>query len=195
MNMTSCSMPMFDNAGNFIGCVTVDIELGTIQKLVDSIVVGDGGTAILVGATGVYLGGVDSELVENYGNITENSIESLAEAGKLIMAGTDGETTYEKDGETYNLYYSTMTDLGWKLIIQIPQSELNQPVSTLLFKLISVCAVAVLLAIIAILLQVRSISNSLGTVKILAKSLAKGDFTVEPLQIHTQMKWDKWVSL
>ncbi|NTV78681.1 MAG: methyl-accepting chemotaxis protein [Clostridiales bacterium] len=53
-------------------------------------------------------------------------------------------------------------------------------------KLISVCAVAVLLAIIAILLQVRSISNSLGTVKTLAKSLAKGDFTVEPLQIHTQ---------
>ena len=186
MNMSSCSMPIIDEAGTFLGCVTVDIELGTIQNMVDSIKIGEGGSAILVGATGVYLGGVESELVENYGKITEDSNESLAKAGKIIMADVDGMTTYVKDGNTYHLYYSTLSELGWKLMIQIPQTELNQPVSLLLVKLIIVCAIAVVFAILAVLLQVRSISNSLGTVKTLAKSLAIGDFTVEPLKIHTR---------
>jgi len=184
--MSSCSMPIFDEKGSFIGCVTVDIELTAIQDLINNIKVGVNGKAILLDSNGIYLSGVAAEKVENAALITDDENSSMAEAGKTILTNERGVTTFKEDRNTYNLYYDTLNGVGWKLMIQMPHSELNKPVEDLVMILLIVCVLAVICSILIILYQVSSISKSINKVKTFAGALADGDFTVDPLSVHTQ---------
>lgn len=168
--MSSCSCPLIVN-GAFIGCVTVDIELGTITDLIDNIVVGKTGSAILTTGDGTYLAGVAADKVQNAENISADSNASLAKAGSSIIANESGESTYSEKGKI-NLYYSTLESTGWKLILQMPQAELNAPLNKLMVTLFAVSAVALVLAVFVVLIQVRSIAKSIGMVQIFAGSLA-----------------------
>ena len=54
--MASCTAPIYDVvSGRFIGCVTVDIALDSIDKMVGAIQVGKEGIAILTTENGTYL--------------------------------------------------------------------------------------------------------------------------------------------
>ena len=87
---------------------------------------------------------------------------------------------------TMNVYYTTLPDTNWKLMIQIPQAELNKPVNRLVLLLTVVCVLAVVLSIFTILLQVNSISKGITKVQSFASALAEGDFSVDPITVHTQ---------
>lgn len=186
MIMSSCSMPIFDNSNKFIGCITVDIELTAIQEIVNNIKVGDGGSGILTTANGTYLGGVDDEKVGNSVNITTDENITLADVGVEILTNHRGEATYKVKNSIYNLYYDTLDGVGWKLIIQMPQSEINAPVQQLIIFLSIVCIAAIVLSIIIVLLLVQSILKNISKVQSFAGSLAKGDFTVQSLQVNSQ---------
>lgn len=184
--MASCSAPIKDASNKFIGCVTVDIELSSIQNVVTSMKIGDGGSAILVSGDGVYLGSQDNTKVMTSQNITQDDNKSLAQAGAEILSAGNGTTTYQAEGGTYNLYYDTIGGVGWKLIVQIPQSELNQPVKQLVTILSVVCIIAVMLSILSVVIQVRSISKRIKKVQDFAEHLSKGNFMIEPLQIKSK---------
>ncbi|PHV69641.1 methyl-accepting chemotaxis protein [Sporanaerobium hydrogeniformans] len=184
--MASCSTPIMDDSNTFIGCVTVDIELSSIQNLVKNIKVGQNGSAILISGTGVYLGSQDNTKVTSSLNIKEDNNKSLAQAGAYILNSESGTTTYEAVDGTYNLYYDTINGVGWKLIIQMPQSELNQPVKHLIAILSVICIIAVILSILSVVIQVKSISKSIKIVQAFAENLAEGDFTIESLPIKTK---------
>lgn len=179
--MSTCACPIIVD-GKYIGCVTVDITLDIITELVNGITVGKNGSAILTTGSGVYLAGTDADKIAGSQNITEDTNSSLAAAGKDIVAKESGVSQYNNKG-AINLYYGTLTSTGWKLILQIPQSELNAPLNRLMGMLIGVSAVAIIASVIAILLQVRAISRSISMVQLFAGSLAGGDFTVEPMEV------------
>lgn len=184
--MTSCCMPIFDTQNQFIGCVSVDIELQQIQDLVAAISIGNTGNAMLVGKSGLFFYAADEpEISTQEIIITEDNNASLATAGAEIMQSDAGQTTYQKNGKTYNLYYTTMDGIGWKLIIQLSQAEMMQPIQLLLIRLMLVCLLALIFATSVVLWRVGSISRSLNMVKIFAGSLAEGNFTIEDMPIRT----------
>lgn len=152
--MASCSAPILNN-GAFIGCITVDIELTSIQSLVKDIKVGENGDAILLSSSGVYLGNKDDAKVEASLNINDDTDKNFAQAGKSVLAQDQGFTSYTTGNETYNLYYSTVEGVGWKLLLRMPVSELNEPVYELLLILSIVCLIAIILSIVVIVILVR----------------------------------------
>lgn len=182
--MSSCACPIIVN-GKFLGCVTVDIELTSITNLIDGIKVGETGSAMLVTNSGVYLAGTDEEKIKTVHYITEDENKSLAEAGKEIVAKEAGSATYEKHG-VVRLYYSTLASTGWKLIVQMPQKELNGPMNRLMNMLIVISIIAIVASTLNVMLQVRSIAKSIGRVQLFAESLAGGDFTIDPIAVKTQ---------
>lgn len=193
--MSSCSMPFFDESGKFLGCVTVDMKLDTIQQLVEAIKVGKKGNAMLIGSNGTYIYSADEPEASNKElKFTEDGNASLAAAAKTIMAGQSGVTEYKKNNAAYNLYYTTIKDLGWKLVIQLPVSEVNEPVSLLLSKLIIVCIIALICAALVVLWQIRKISGNLNSVKDFAVSLADGDFTVDMIPVKGEDELGKMSS-
>lgn len=57
------------NGDTYIGCISVDIEISTLQNLVNEITIGDTGKAMLITEKGTLLGGVDSSKIEKEENI------------------------------------------------------------------------------------------------------------------------------
>ena len=183
--MSTCACPIIAD-GEFQGCVTVDIQLGTLTTLIDNIVVGKAGSAMLTTADGTYLAGVDAAKVQNAMNITSDSNTSLAAAGKQIVSAESGAASYKGEAGEMNLYYSTLKSTGWKLILQIPQSELNASTMSLMKRLSVVSVIAIIAVILIVLLQVSSIAKGIGAVQKFAGSLADGNFTIDPLVVKTQ---------
>lgn len=184
--MSTCAMPILVN-DQFIGCVTVDIQLDAITTLIDNIKVGDAGRGMLLTAEGVYIGGAAGDKIQNSVVITEDKdVPALAKAAEKILAGDSGETSYKGSDGQINLYYSRVDATGWILIITMPNSELTQPIMQLLAKLFGICIVALIVVALVIIFSVNSISKGLNRVKAFAGSLAEGDFTVDPIQVKTQ---------
>ena len=183
--MATCSAPIYSN-GQYIGCVTCDIQLGTMVDIVSSIKVGENGTAMLLASDGTYIYTDDNEKVQNGVNIKDDENASLAKAGEDVLANESGLTEYKGDSETYNLYYATIPGVNWKLMIKMPVSEINAPVQKLTIILIIVAAIAVIVCAVVIILIANSLSKTLNRVKAFAGDLAKGDFTVD--KINTKGK-------
>lgn len=183
--MITCTAPMYNSIGNYIGCVTVDTELTTVQTIINEIKIGENGDAMLVeGGSGTYLGSMDAEKIENGMSILSEENASLQKAGETILGAESGETSYSEAGEDYRLYYETIPEVNWKIIIRIPESDLQAPIKHLMRLLIIVCIVAIAISVLMITLQVRRISKGLKKVHHFAETLASGDFSVEPMSIR-----------
>ncbi|SDB35190.1 methyl-accepting chemotaxis protein [Eubacterium oxidoreducens] len=183
--LASCAVPIyFDD--KFAGCITVDIELGTITQIVNDIQIGDHGAAMMITGSGVYMAGVEDELLMKTNNILEDENSSLAKAGAEILENESGTTSYTSGKSTINIYYDTLDATGWKLMLTMPQSELNEALNHMVIVLGIIAVVAIVVAVFIVLMLVRSISNSINRVQEFAGSLAQGDFTVENLNVTTQ---------
>lgn len=179
-------MPVFDGS-TFIGCVTVDVKLSSIETVISGIKVGEGGTAFLLSTNGTYLAGVETEKISNNKSLLEEENSSLTDAGKNILANETGETFYiADDGTDYNLYYTSIPSTGWHVVIQMPEDEIMASTLHLVYDLIAVCAIALIICIALVLLQVSSIAKSIRKVQIFAQNLAKGDFTIDPIDVKSK---------
>lgn len=180
--MATCAAPIIIN-GEYIGCVTVDIQLNTITDLVSNINFGDSGHAILTTADGTYIAGVDPEKMKGNFNIIDDENPSLAKAGTLIAANNDGTTSFKNENGKQNIYFSSLSQTGWKLILIMPDSELNAPLAYLSLMLFIVSFIAIVASIAAVLLQVRFIAKRIKKVRNLVGALADGDYTVEQIPV------------
>jgi len=181
-SMITCSVPILDPDKKFIGVVTVDTKLDSIQNIVSQIVVGGSGTASLLTKDGTYICDSDSSKVMNL-NIVNEPNTSLSDLGKNIITSDSGTGYYYENGTRYNLYYMNVDELNWKLVIKISNSELMAPVNKLTYELIIVSIVAVLLSVISVLIQVKYVSRNLKKVNEFALKLAYGDFTIDSLNV------------
>lgn len=180
--MATCAAPIIVN-DKFIGCVTVDINLNTITELITGIKFGEAGHAILTTSDGFYIAGVDPEKAKKGMNIANDEIESLAKAGKLISSNDEGETHYFENGKRMNLYYSSLSQTDWKLILIMPESELNKPLASLSFMLLVVSVIAIAASIAAVIFQVRFMARRIKNVRNLVGALANGDYSVEQIPV------------
>lgn len=182
--MASCACPILAN-GTYLGCVTVDIELGTITELVEDIRIGTNGRAVLLSTDGVYLAGTDAKKIQQEEKMTEDENVSVATAGSEILKNASGTATCQQDGETLNLYYSTLANTGWKLVLNMPQSELNEPIYELVSKLAVLMLAAVIVTFVIVLVQITKVAKNIRLVQLFAASLAEGNFTIDSIRVKS----------
>lgn len=185
MIMSSCTMPMYDADKNFLGVVTVDIELSKIQALVVAIKVGETGDAFLLSSSGSYIYNKDESKVMS-SPITEDSNTSLADAGGYFMSQEKWTGQFTDVDHIHNLYTDTIENVGWKLVLEMDQNEINEPVNRLVKLLVWVAAVTLVLVVLLLLSQVKYISGNLKKVQFFAEKLAKGDFTIDALKVKSE---------
>ena len=184
--MSSCAMAMHDG-DTFIGCVTTPIELSSIQNIITSVKVGDGGSAFLITDNGTYLAGVEDDKIANGTSILNDTNASLASAGSTILANETGVTSYrDENGAVYNLYFDQISSTGWHVAIKIPRSELLTPIIALATKQIIIAVITLVSCILAVLLVVSSISKGIKQVQVFSKNLASGNFTIDALRVNTR---------
>ena len=122
VTMSSCTVPIKKANGDFIGAVSVDIELTTIQNLISDIQVGEKGKAFLLSADGTYLSCSDSSKIMKQ-KIQEEENSSLAQLGNEALQQGEGSGSYTGGNETYRVYYKRLPGLNWILAIEIPVSD------------------------------------------------------------------------
>lgn len=183
--LATCSVPIYDSTDKFLGVVTVDMEISTIQSLINQLKIGAGGKVNLFTEEGVYITNEDSSKVM-IANIKEDDNKSLAKLSSEILANDKGTGEFTKNKSTYMVYFDKVNNLNWKIMVQVPKSEINKPLKVLMEKLVLVCLVALLLLILAIVLQVRYLTSNIKKVHTFALRLAEGDFTTQELKIKSK---------
>ncbi len=183
--MATCSAPMFDRSGSFIGCVTVDIELSSIEQCAAAITMGRTGSAMLTTAGGVYLYAQDPVKASEGLNILNDSNASLVTLGNTVLGASSGESSYTESGTKYRVFFSTVPEVNWRLILQITEDELQEDVRGLLRVNILVLVIALVLGAAAIYLVINGITKQLSAVTAFSGKLAEGDFTIDALEIRS----------
>jgi methyl-accepting chemotaxis protein len=178
--MSSCSAPMYDSNHNFIGVITVDIELTTIQDIVSHIKIGETGTAFLLNSEGQIIHFADNTNILDK-SITADSNDAIATMGKTVLDKGRGTTSYQNDGVTYNVYFDTYKLMDWKLGIQMEVDEQNQPIYDLKKNLFIVTVIISGIILLLILWQVSMVARQIKKVKHFSLELADGNLTIKDL--------------
>lgn len=180
-SLVTSSAPIIEPGGRFMGVVSVDVTLDTLQELVGNIRVGDTGTAFLVAPDGTYLYSQDEEKIMTE-KITDSENPSLAKIGGEILSNEKGIVNYKEGLTSYRVYYETVPGLNWKIAITIEEAELNKPVVELCIKLIAIALVVLVLIAFIISTVVRNMAKQINHVRNFAKQLADGNFTVHAIE-------------
>ncbi|MDO5517768.1 MAG: cache domain-containing protein, partial [Clostridium sp.] len=183
--MSTCAVPMYDG-DTFIGVISVDIGVSTIQDLVDSIKVGETGSAFLINSDGLYVTNADSNKIMKE-NIKEDSNPDIVKfAEKMFSDNKNGYEQVTLNNQKYDLYYTTIDGLDWKLVLNISNSEINKPVRSLLFKLCVICAISILITVAVIIYLVNYITKNIKKVNSFALRLSEGDFTTNMIEVGSE---------
>ena len=185
--MMSCTAPMFNDAGKYIGCVTLDISVDEISEIATNISIGKTGYAMLITSSGQIIGYKESSYVTNMTNINKISNSSMATLGQTIISQSSGMGEAEDDdGNGLDVYWDTISSTGWKLIVMIQQSELEDPINDLIFKLVIICVVAVVVVGLVVYVVVKNITKIIDILKKFAEVLSEGNFTVANLNVTSK---------
>ncbi len=183
--MATCSAPIFDASGNYIGCITVDTELTQIQEIVSVMKLGKDSEAMFLDSQGVFLYDADESKINGSSTIENDPNASLAATAPAIMGSEKGNAMYKKNGADYEIFFSTVPEVNWKLLITLRKSEILAATNRIRNTSAVICIAAILIIGLIILLLVNNISKSVDMVKAFAGNLANGDFTVDKIKARS----------
>ena len=178
--MSTCSVPIFDiETGSYIGCITCDITLDTIQNSLTQVKISNDGALLLVDTQGVYIfDSLDLEAAANAVSIKDDPLTSSV-ADSII---SDESGTLQYDGK--NVYFDTIPGVGWKLAIVVEQDEIYVPIHHMQQMSMVILIIALAVCTALIVWQASSIAAAMRKVQVFADELSRGNFTVEPVDIN-----------
>ncbi|MBV7276394.1 methyl-accepting chemotaxis protein [Clostridium sp. PL3] len=176
ITMVTATAPFYDGEKKFAGVTTADINLSSLQKMVNDIKVGKTGRAFLLTKEGIYLADADVSKVMKV-KVTEDKNRSLSLIGKEMLFGKSGQSTYDGEDGKNRIYYSTVPETGWVMALTISEKEMMSPIAVLLSKLIVVISITIIIVVLIVIGYARYITNKIKPVNKLAHDIAEGDLT------------------
>lgn len=176
ITMVTTTAPFYDKDGNFLGVTTSDIDLTSIQNMVNDIKIGEGGRAFLIDKAGLYLTGEDTSKIMKV-KVSEDANKSLAAIANELMSGKKASGTYSDENGKNMVYYAPIPETGWILSIVMPEKELYQPLRDLILKLIPVIIISITVIGLLMLFITSYITKNIRKVLSFGESLGNGDLT------------------
>ncbi|SHI69347.1 methyl-accepting chemotaxis protein [Clostridium cavendishii DSM 21758] len=176
LTMVTATAPFYDQNKKLLGTTTGDINISNIQKMVDSVKIGNTGKAVLIDNTGLFMAGVPNEKIMK-AKVSEDTTIGFKSIASDLLSGKSGNTTYTSSNGNNIIYYDTIPSTNWVVALTIPQSELYAPLNSLLIKSSIITIISILIAIAVVLLFSIHISNKLKQANLISESIAKGDLS------------------
>lgn len=177
MDMLTATAPIYDDNKNFLGVVTADMSLSTIQENIKNIKVGKTGKAMLLGKDGTYFAGVSKEQIVSRVKITEDENASMAKLGQDVLQDKVGISYFEDENGKNFAYYKQIPELGWNIVLSIPEKELYAPINQLVINIVILGLITCILVIVAVSLFSKYITKNIKEVNDLSHAIAEGDLT------------------
>lgn len=176
ITMVTSTAPFYDEAKNFLGVTTADIDLSTLQKKIEDIKIGKTGRAFLVDKNGLYLADSDISKIMKV-NISEDSDKGLSAIGTELLSGKRAHEQYDSTNGRNDIYYASIPETGWSVAVVISQNELYQPLQSLLLKMVIIGIIMLAVIILGIVLFGIYIERNVKKIIGLGKALGSGDLT------------------
>lgn len=174
--MVTATVPLYNKQNQFLGVITSDISLETIQTMIDNIKIGDTSGAILIDQRGTYITDKDKSKVM-VKNIKDDENEDIAQLGVNMLEQERGHDNITLSDGEYQVYYKKIPSVGWSLAVYISEAELYAPLKQLITKMSIVSAIAIMLIIVIVYLYASYISKRIKEVNRIAIKIADGDLT------------------
>ncbi|MCZ8522106.1 MULTISPECIES: methyl-accepting chemotaxis protein [Paenibacillus] len=176
VTMVTTAVPFYTESGKLLGVTTGDINLSSLQELIQKTAVGKTGWAFLLDGQGTYLSDPAADKIMKLG-ITQDPNASLAALGTGMLAGEGGEASYEDEQGTNRIYYRKVPETGWVLALVMPEKELQEPLHKLVLSLAVGGIAAILLMAAIIVLFSRYLKGQIRKTNEMAGHIASGDLT------------------
>lgn len=178
VTMITTSVPIYNKNSEFIGAVTADTNLGSIQKMIQDTKVGIKGRAFLISEDGTYIADQDKEKVMK-AKIINDQNKSLANVGKKLVQSEKGNDIYKDENGENEIYYARIPQTKWAVALTIPQKELYAPLKTLVTNIIITIITSLFIVISGIVIYANRLTKNISILKETAQSIAQGDFRVK----------------
>ncbi|UTI40157.1 methyl-accepting chemotaxis protein [Niallia sp. RD1] len=159
VSMVTAAYPINKSNNQLLGVVTVDVDISSIQKLIDGLEINYNGKAILIDSEGYFLGGVDHTLLSNT-NIADQDKSPYAAVTDDLITSERGKTQYTEEGQKFSFYYSTLPNTNWKIGISVSEKNLFASLNQLGITF----AVAVVIATTILTILIVIYSTKMGRV-------------------------------
>ncbi len=149
-----CATPMYDSDGNTLGVVSALIDLSYLPEIIENYNTLDN-KLYIINNDGVFIAHDNFAYVENNQNICELENKEIVEVGKLALSTDEGITSYTDGGKVFRVYYSTISNLGWKLMFVVSEESVITPLNKInhYFLLIGVMALILSVAMLRLIVK------------------------------------------
>jgi methyl-accepting chemotaxis protein len=160
----------------FVGIVSADYDLNTIQKLVNDVKIGDSGYAILVDSDGNFISHPDKELVMKQ-NISDSNLKEMK---NIINKEENGFKNLTLDNVSNEVFFETLPSTNWKLLLVLPSNELYSEIQKMTKKTtIIVIAITIISMILIYFFSEKLITKPIIKISKYLSLISKGDLSIK----------------
>ena len=161
-----------DPKGAFLGCIGIDIDLAGLTSFISDSKIGSTGYCMLVQNDGMIL--ADPKHPQyNFKIMSEIDIPAFAEIEKT----KEGSLLVNSNGEMWKAFVFPFSELDWKLIIWVKQSEILSVFSALLKNMIVIGLLMFVLYFTLAAFAIRALKKYFKRLGVVLGKIAQGDLT------------------
>ncbi len=153
IDMVTCSAPFFDGESRWIGLVTSDIRLRTLQSIVSEVKLGKDGYAFLVAASGAFISHPRFGMSETLQDVEGGRYGDLA---ARLLEGESGVYERKGPGGSEFFAYGPIATPGWGLAISVPEEILYEARNRVVIQALIAFLVVVVAAFVIIWLTITN---------------------------------------
>lgn len=172
-----------ENNGQFVGVISMDINLDEFSKVLSGISIGNKGYAFITDSSGTMIAHPDNTLLA--GNIV-----TTLSYWKNAQTKENGYETFFYKGEDKFINYTTNALTGWRVMASQPVTELTNQTDVILRVTLFVIAIVAVFAVIIAFFVSNGISSKLNKLKATFQQAAEGDLTVG-VKIHSKDEFEE----
>ncbi len=191
VSMTTIAYPIYKN-DQLIGCVTIDIDISSIQQKVHDLDVKFNGTAFLTTNDGTYLAGVSEDKILQV-KATEDGNEDFRKYMQTMINSTDSDLGeyVDESGKTILFSYATLPQANWHIVVEANKHTVFSGINKLTIKFILIGLIAIIITIFAIYyLTTNLVSKPLKLIRIAMDKVS--NFNLDTSEEREQAK--KWIN-
>lgn len=179
--MVTCSYPLSDADGKFLGVLTADISLSALAAETERVRPINDSYSFILDDKGVYVSHPDQKLVlakSVFDYSKELGCEHLAEIGKDMIAGHEGTRHVDIGGQDVLVVYQPVPGTGWSICCVCPYESVMSRLDLVTAKALVLLVLG--LVILAILIRIVILYSMKPLVRLTkaASEISEGDLNV-----------------
>ena len=176
--------PILDENDKPQGLVGAGISLGYVEKMAQSMRVGETGYGIIVAKDGTFIYHPRHDFIM-VKRISEFPDETIQELGRQMQSGGSGVYRYEFEGQKKVAFYAAVPFAGWSVATTIEEAELLAPLQQMLQFLLGITTLILVVVGLVLWLAARHLTQPLRQLDQQARRIGEGDLETPLLRLDS----------